>query len=66
MSKPDKRILTTIELSPENLSFWKSIPHGDGKKLINYLFDNLRLHSANDRQSFSDLIARISTHGLKL
>ena len=37
-----KRNRTTIEFSNENLKFWQSLPSGSGKRLVNFLFDQVR------------------------
>lgn len=42
MPSDDGRIRTSLELSPENLEFWKRLPQGEGKRLINFLLDEVR------------------------
>jgi len=60
------RLRTTIELSSENHEFWGRLPHGEGKRLINYLLDEVRKVEKEQKGSIHNLLGKVLAKQMKL
>ena len=61
------RIRTTIELSKENLILWRSLPQGEGKRLINFLLDEVRkLKTEEGDSSIHNFLAKVIARNIKI